>query len=70
MLPRSADKPALRMDWIEHVSYAGEFETCMYSGAKKGANGAMTGWRDFPTLHDAVAGGSLSYKTGCEASKP
>jgi 3-oxoacyl-[acyl-carrier-protein] synthase III len=56
------DRPALRMDWIEHVSYAGEFEACMYSGAKKDANGTLTGWRDFPTLHDAVAEGAFLIK--------
>lgn len=57
-----SDKPALRIDWIEHLSYAGEFETCMYSGAKKNASGAMTGWRDFPSLHDALEEGAFLIK--------
>jgi 3-oxoacyl-[acyl-carrier-protein] synthase-3 len=36
---------SLRIDWIEHLSYAGELETCMYSGARKNADGTLTGWR-------------------------
>jgi 3-oxoacyl-[acyl-carrier-protein] synthase III len=51
------DKPALRIDWVEHLSYAGEYETCMYSGAKKNGDGAMTGWRDYPSLLDALEEG-------------
>jgi 3-oxoacyl-[acyl-carrier-protein] synthase-3 len=37
---------ALRVDWVEIVSYAGQFETCMYAGGLKGPDGRMTGWRD------------------------
>ncbi|MDR2018093.1 MAG: beta-ketoacyl-ACP synthase III [Syntrophobacterales bacterium] len=59
---RAVDKPALRIDWIEHISYAGELETCMYSGAKKSVDGTMTGWRDFSTLHDALAEGAFLIK--------
>ena len=58
----ASDRPALRIDWIEHLSFAGEFEVCMYSGAKKSADGAITGWRDFPTLHDALAEGAFLIK--------
>jgi 3-oxoacyl-[acyl-carrier-protein] synthase III len=58
----ASDKPVLRIDWIEHLSYAGEFETCMYSGAKKNASGTMTGWRDFPSLHDALEEGAFLIK--------
>lgn len=36
---------SLRIDWIEHLSYAGELETCMYSGARKNDDGSLTGWR-------------------------
>ena len=34
----------LRIDWIETLSYAGEMETCMYAGAIKNEDGALTGW--------------------------
>lgn len=37
---------SLRIDWIEHVSFAGELEACMYAGAKKNANGTLTCWRE------------------------
>lgn len=57
-----SDKPVLRIDWIEHISYAGELETCMYAGAKKDANGAMTGWRDFTSLQDALEEGAFLIK--------
>jgi len=57
-----SDKPVLRIDWIEHISYAGELETCMYSGAKKNANGTITGWRDFSSLQDALEEGAFLIK--------
>ena len=41
----AATGPSLRIDWIEHLSYAGEMETCMYSGAIKNDDGSVTGWR-------------------------
>ena len=43
----SADALSLRIDWIKQTSYAGELATCMYSGAEKGSNGKLTGWRTF-----------------------
>ena len=50
--------PALRIDWIENISFAGEYETCMYSGAHKNADGTITGWRQYPSFeamdHDGV----------------
>ena len=36
---------SLRIEWIEHLSFAGELETCMYSGAVKNDDGTLTGWR-------------------------
>jgi 3-oxoacyl-[acyl-carrier-protein] synthase-3 len=36
---------SLRIDWIEHLSFAGELETCMYSGAIKNDDGSLSGWR-------------------------
>jgi 3-oxoacyl-[acyl-carrier-protein] synthase III len=41
------DRPALKIDWIELVSFAHQFETCMYSGAVKNDDGSLTGWREF-----------------------
>jgi len=42
-----AGRPALRIDWIELISFAHRFEACMYSGAVKNADGTLTGWREF-----------------------
>jgi 3-oxoacyl-[acyl-carrier-protein] synthase-3 len=37
---------SLKIDWIDHVSFAGELETCMYGGGVKRADGRVTGWRE------------------------
>ena len=52
---RPAEGPALRIDWIDHRSYANELETCMYSGAVKNADGSLTGWRSLDSLREAVS---------------
>jgi 3-oxoacyl-[acyl-carrier-protein] synthase-3 len=54
---RTGDSPALRIDWIENISFAGEFETCMYCGAKKESDGSVTGWREYPSPGDAAHDG-------------
>lgn len=45
-------RPALKIEWIEHLSFAGDLETCMYSGAVKNDDGSITGWRNL----DGAAG--------------
>jgi len=55
-------RPALRVDWIDIVSFAHELEPCMYSGATKTADGRITGWRNHASLHDAVRAGSFLVK--------
>lgn len=52
---RPAYRLALRVDWIDQLSFAHELETCMYAGAIKGADGRLRGWRQFPSLGEAVA---------------
>ena len=37
---------SLRVDWMEHISYAGQLDTCMYAGGFKNPDGHMTGWRE------------------------
>ncbi|MGL1930629.1 MAG: beta-ketoacyl-ACP synthase III [Desulfotalea sp.] len=37
---------SLRIDWIENLTYAGEFDTCMYAGGIKQADGSVKGWRE------------------------
>ncbi len=39
------DRPSLRIDWIDHFSFANELDTCMYAGATKNDDGSITGWR-------------------------
>ncbi|MBA4389750.1 MAG: hypothetical protein C0399_02280 [Syntrophus sp. (in: bacteria)] len=56
---RISDRPALKIDWIENISFAGEMETCMYAGAKKNNDGSITGWREFPSPEDAVMNGAF-----------
>lgn len=55
----SPERLALRIDWIEHLSFAGELETCMYSGAVKNDDGSITGWR---SLDGAAGSGALLVK--------
>ncbi|MFZ0134465.1 MAG: beta-ketoacyl-ACP synthase III [Desulfobacterales bacterium] len=42
----SPERPALKINWIEHCSYAGQLETCMYSGGIKTEDGRAIGWRE------------------------
>ena len=39
------DRPSLRIDWIDLISYASESDVCMYFGLQKGEDGAITSWR-------------------------
>jgi 3-oxoacyl-[acyl-carrier-protein] synthase-3 len=42
----NADRPSLRIDWIDGRSFAGELPPCMYSGAIKHDDGRLEGWRE------------------------
>ncbi len=46
----STEGLSLKIDWIEHLSFANELETCMYSGALKNDDGTVIGWRSCSTL--------------------
>jgi 3-oxoacyl-[acyl-carrier-protein] synthase-3 len=50
-----AGRSALRIDWIEHLSFANELETCMYCGAVKNEDGSLTGWRSCNSPQEAVS---------------
>jgi 3-oxoacyl-[acyl-carrier-protein] synthase-3 len=39
------DRISLRVDWIDHIGYAGQLEACMYAGGLKIPDGSLTGWR-------------------------
>jgi len=37
----------LKIEWLEIISYANEFESCMYIGANKRPDGTLRGWNDY-----------------------
>ncbi|MEN6620351.1 MAG: beta-ketoacyl-ACP synthase III, partial [Smithella sp.] len=45
---------SLKVEWMEHVSYAGEMEACMYAGAVKNDDGTLTGWRQLNSIKEAL----------------
>jgi 3-oxoacyl-[acyl-carrier-protein] synthase III len=47
-------RTSLLVDWIDHVSYAGNYDTCMYAGAVKNKDGSVTGWRQLDTIQEAM----------------
>jgi 3-oxoacyl-[acyl-carrier-protein] synthase-3 len=48
------DRLSLRVDWLDHVSYAGQYEVCMYMGAVKNDDGSVTGWRQLDSPREAL----------------
>jgi len=46
---------ALRLDWIEMISYAHEQPACMYAGAEKLPDGRLRGWREYASTLDAAS---------------
>ncbi len=63
----NAHGPSLRVEWIDLVSYADRFDVCMYAGAVKGEDGALTSWSTYPTVCDAVASGAILLRQDLEA---
>ena len=51
---KSDDKLSLKIDWIEHTSFANEYDTCMWAGGNKDENGKMVGWRYTNTLEESM----------------
>ena len=48
------DRPSLRIDWIDGLSYAGEMPACMYSGAIRRDDGVLQGWREAAEPQDIL----------------
>lgn len=59
---KNKDKISLQVDWIEHVSYAGEMEVCMYAGGMKNEDGTVTGWRELDSLAEALGRNFFALK--------
>lgn len=55
-----ADRPSLRIDWIDILSYASESEVCMYFGLRKEADGAVSSWRTIDDEARLYSDGYLS----------
>jgi 3-oxoacyl-[acyl-carrier-protein] synthase-3 len=53
---------SLRVDWIDHISYASRLETCMYAGGVKNEDGSVTGWRQLDSQQEALDRNYLSLK--------
>lgn len=59
--PRAgAQRPPLRVEWMESLSFAGEMDVCMYHGGRKGASG-FTAWREVEDPRDVIRGGFLNF---------
>jgi len=56
------DRLSLRVDWIENVSYAGQLETCQYSGGVKREDGTVVGWRDVESIPAEARAGVFAVK--------
>jgi 3-oxoacyl-[acyl-carrier-protein] synthase-3 len=52
----------LRVDWIDHISYASRLETCMYAGGIKNEDGSVTGWRQLDNQREALDKNCLTLK--------
>ncbi len=48
------DELALRIDWIDGISFAHELPICMYSGAIKLPDGRLRGWREVQKPTDVI----------------
>ena len=59
---KNPDRLSLRVDWIDHVSYAGQYEVCMYMGAVKQDDGSVTGWRQLDCPKEALDNNYFALK--------
>ena len=55
------DGLSLKIEWIETVSFANQFETCMYAGGEKMEDGSIKGWKDY-LLEDIIDKTLLSLR--------
>lgn len=55
-----ADRPSLRVDWIDILSYASDSEVCMYFGLRKGEDGTVSSWRTIDDEARLYSDGYLS----------
>ena len=54
---------SLEIEWIDLMSYANQFDVCMYSGANKIDDGSMEkSWFDYPSFSAAAKDGAILLK--------
>lgn len=53
---------SLRLDWIEHRSFANKLPACMYAGANKQEDGNLKGWRSYASPVAAARAGAFTLK--------
>jgi len=53
---------SLKIHWIDMLSYAGEFDLCMYMGGIVDEAGSVKGWREFDSLKEAVEANCFAIK--------
>jgi 3-oxoacyl-[acyl-carrier-protein] synthase-3 len=63
---KSEEGVTLRVDWIEHLSFANQLPTCMYAGGVKQPDGSVIGWRHAESLAEAVKNDSFPIKQDVE----
>jgi 3-oxoacyl-[acyl-carrier-protein] synthase III len=51
----------LRIEWIELLSFAGQFEPCMYVGPAKNG-GRLQSWLDYPSYDQAADAGAINLR--------
>lgn len=58
---------SLRIDWISLRSFADRFAPCMTAGAVRDADGGITPWSHFPSVHDAAKAGAFMLRQDVDA---
>ncbi|MBU2885724.1 beta-ketoacyl-ACP synthase III [Gilvimarinus agarilyticus] len=58
---KPTDKLALKVEWIDVLSYANEMTACMYAGGRKEEDGSLTGWQAVSRA-EAAADSFMSVK--------
>jgi 3-oxoacyl-[acyl-carrier-protein] synthase III len=58
--PRS--ELCLLIAWIDLLSFAGQFEPCMYVGPAKNGGGALHSWLDYPSYDLAADAGAINLR--------
>ena len=52
---KNKDRPSLKIEWIDILSYSGELPACMYAGAVKKDDGSLEGWRQLDDPYEAIS---------------